>query len=63
MVIVATNHSEFEGADALREIRARAATDCLLVDPWNALGTSQVFAYAIESAEMLGEAGEVDASR
>ena len=49
--------------DALREIRARAATDCLLVDPWNALGTSQVFAYAIESAEMLGEAGEVDASR
>ena len=58
VVIVATNHSEFEGADALREIRARAATDCLLVDPWNALGTSQVFAYAIESAEMLGEAGE-----
>jgi len=24
------------------------------VDPWNALGTSQVFAYAAEVAAMLG---------
>ena len=33
-----------------------AAPDCLLVDPWNALGTAQVFAYAAESAAMLGTA-------
>jgi UDP-N-acetyl-D-mannosaminuronic acid dehydrogenase len=56
VVIVATNHSEYERPDALREIIARAAADCLLVDPWNALGTAQVFAYASESAAMLGAA-------
>jgi UDP-N-acetyl-D-mannosaminuronic acid dehydrogenase len=50
VVIVATNHSEFEGPDALGEIISRAADDCLLVDPWNALGTSQVFVYACEAA-------------
>jgi UDP-N-acetyl-D-mannosaminuronic acid dehydrogenase len=54
VVIVATNHSAFEGRDALNAIVASAAEDCLVVDPWNALGTSQVFAYASESAEMLG---------
>jgi UDP-N-acetyl-D-mannosaminuronic acid dehydrogenase len=53
VVIVATNHSEFEGPDALREIVARATPDCLLVDPWNALGTGQVFVYAAETASML----------
>jgi UDP-N-acetyl-D-mannosaminuronic acid dehydrogenase len=53
-VIVATNHSEFEGPEALREIVARAAGDCLLVDPWNALGTGQVFMYATETAALLG---------
>jgi UDP-N-acetyl-D-mannosaminuronic acid dehydrogenase len=56
VVIVATNHSEYERPDALREILARTAQDCLLVDPWNALGTAQVFAYASESAAMLGAA-------
>jgi UDP-N-acetyl-D-mannosaminuronic acid dehydrogenase len=55
VVIVATNHSEFEGPRALRAILAGAAEDCLLVDPWNALGTAQVFAYATEAAAMLGE--------
>jgi UDP-N-acetyl-D-mannosaminuronic acid dehydrogenase len=54
VVIVATNHSAFEGRDALSAIVASASEDCLVVDPWNALGTSQVFAYASESAEMLG---------
>src|SRR5947209_9656077 len=53
VVIVATNHSEFEGAEALREIVSRAMPDCLLVDPWNALGTSQVFVYAAETAALL----------
>jgi UDP-N-acetyl-D-mannosaminuronic acid dehydrogenase len=54
VVIVATNHSVFEGPEALRTIIEGAAEDCLVVDPWNALGTSQVFAYAAESAAMLG---------
>jgi UDP-N-acetyl-D-mannosaminuronic acid dehydrogenase len=56
VVIVATNHTEFEGPDALRGIVTTASPDCLLVDPWNALGTAQVFAYAAESAAMLGTA-------
>ncbi len=54
VVIVATNHSEFEGPGCLREIRARASEDCLVVDPWNALGTAQVFGYAIEAGVLLG---------
>jgi UDP-N-acetyl-D-mannosaminuronic acid dehydrogenase len=53
VVIVATNHTEFEGPDALREIVAHATPDCLLVDPWNALGTGQVFVYAAETAALL----------
>jgi UDP-N-acetyl-D-mannosaminuronic acid dehydrogenase len=56
VVIVATNHSQFEGPEALRTILGAASPDCLLVDPWNALGTAQVFAYAAESAAMLGTA-------
>jgi UDP-N-acetyl-D-mannosaminuronic acid dehydrogenase len=54
VVIVATNHSAFEGPEALRTIIAGGAEDCLVVDPWNVLGTSQVFAYAAEAAAMLG---------
>jgi UDP-N-acetyl-D-mannosaminuronic acid dehydrogenase len=56
VVVVATNHSEFEGPDALAEIIQRASGDCLLVDPWNALGTGQVFLFASESVALLGEA-------
>jgi UDP-N-acetyl-D-mannosaminuronic acid dehydrogenase len=54
VVIVATNHSEFERPEVLQEILAGAAPDCLLVDPWNALGTSQVFVYASEVAALTG---------
>ena len=54
VVIVATNHPEFEGPACLREIRSRASEQCLLVDPWNALGTGQVFVYATEVAALLG---------
>jgi UDP-N-acetyl-D-mannosaminuronic acid dehydrogenase len=57
VVIIATNHSQFSGAQALRTITAQAADDCLLVDPWNALGTSQVFVYAAECAALLGDSG------
>jgi UDP-N-acetyl-D-mannosaminuronic acid dehydrogenase len=62
VVIVATNHSEFEGPQALQKIIALAAEDCLLVDPWNALRTSQVFVYTAETATLLTRPGEVDTS-
>jgi UDP-N-acetyl-D-mannosaminuronic acid dehydrogenase len=55
VVIVATNHSEFERPDALREILRRVGEECLLVDPWDALGTGQVFVYATEAAALAGE--------
>jgi UDP-N-acetyl-D-mannosaminuronic acid dehydrogenase len=53
-VVVATNHSEFERPETLREIVARSAEECLLVDPWNSFGTSQVFVYAREAVALLG---------
>ncbi|MBV9944333.1 MAG: nucleotide sugar dehydrogenase [Solirubrobacterales bacterium] len=52
VVIVATNHSEFEGPAILSEIVSRAAGDSLLVDPWNALGTGQLFAFSAEAAAL-----------
>ena len=58
VVIVATNHSEFERPETVREIIARASDGCLLVDPWNATGTAQVFLYAGESAALRGAADE-----
>ena len=61
-VIVATNHSEFERPETFREILDLASDDCLLVDPWNSLGTSQVFVYAAEVPAMLDHAAPVDAS-
>ncbi len=54
VVIIATNHSDFEREDAVRDILAGVAPECLLVDPWNALGTAQVFAYAAEATALRG---------
>jgi UDP-N-acetyl-D-mannosaminuronic acid dehydrogenase len=62
VVVIATNHSEFEGPAVLRRIAATASGDCLLVDPWNAIGAAQVFSYVSESAAMLG-VGEPSAAR
>jgi UDP-N-acetyl-D-mannosaminuronic acid dehydrogenase len=62
VVIVATNHSEFERPETLRSILSMASADCLLVDPWNSLGTAQVFLYAAESAALVSGAVQVDAS-
>jgi len=62
VVIVATNHSAFEGSAVLAEIVARASGECLLVDPWDALGTGQVFVYAAETAAMLRAPGALSAS-
>jgi len=52
VVIIATNHSEFERPAALRAILDSVDGGCLLVDPWNSLGTAQVFAFATEAAAM-----------
>jgi UDP-N-acetyl-D-mannosaminuronic acid dehydrogenase len=62
VVIVATNHSEFEHPETLRQILTLAGDRCLLVDPWNGLGTAQVFLYAAESAALLDGATRVDVS-
>lgn len=51
VVVVATNHSEYSTPQALRSI-AELAPDALIVDPWNALGTAQVFAYVAEVAAL-----------
>jgi UDP-N-acetyl-D-mannosaminuronic acid dehydrogenase len=50
-IVVATNHSAYSTPAALRAI-AELAPDALLVDPWNALGTAQVFAYVAEVAAL-----------
>jgi UDP-N-acetyl-D-mannosaminuronic acid dehydrogenase len=59
VVIVATNHSAFETPETLRAIRSLAGDDCLLVDPWNSLGTGQVFLYAAESAALATAPADV----
>jgi UDP-N-acetyl-D-mannosaminuronic acid dehydrogenase len=52
VVVVATNHSAYSTPDALAAIARTAAPDCLVVDPWNAFGAAQVFAYASEVAAL-----------
>ena len=49
-VVVATNHSAFEGR--LADVVDLAATDALVVDPWDCFGSGQVFAYAAEVAAL-----------
>src|SRR3954471_7520780 len=51
-VVVATNHTEFSAPGLLHLIADTAARDCLVVDPWDALGAHQVFAYAAEIAAL-----------
>ena len=52
VVIVATNHSAYSRPETLQAVAERGAADCLVVDPWNALGAGQVFAYASEVAAL-----------
>src|SRR4051795_10780281 len=52
VVIVAANHSAYSTPDSLAAIAELAAADCLVVDPWNAFGAAQVFAYASEVAAL-----------
>ena len=62
VVIVATNHSEFERPETLRNILSLASDECLLVDPWNSFGTAQVFLYAAESLALRDDTADIDAS-
>ena len=52
VVVVAANHSAYSTPDSLAAIGELAAPDCLVVDPWNAFGAAQVFAYASEVAAL-----------
>jgi UDP-N-acetyl-D-mannosaminuronic acid dehydrogenase len=52
VVVVATNHSAFSTPATLETIARSANPDCLVVDPWNALGSGQVFAYTAEVAAL-----------
>jgi len=52
-VVLAANHSEFRTPATLAAISALAADGCLVVDPWNCWGSSQVFAYTAELAPVV----------
>jgi UDP-N-acetyl-D-mannosaminuronic acid dehydrogenase len=62
VVIVATNHSAFEDPTTLQQILALASDDCLLVDPWNSLGTTQLFTYAAEVTALRHRPSPLDVS-
>ena len=49
-IVLATNHPEFLGLQALLRITDRASPEALLVDPWDCFGAAQVFAYTAEIA-------------
>jgi UDP-N-acetyl-D-mannosaminuronic acid dehydrogenase len=56
VVVVAANHAAFAPRATSAAIGALAAPDCLVVDPWNHLGSGQVFAFADELAPLSSEA-------
>jgi UDP-N-acetyl-D-mannosaminuronic acid dehydrogenase len=47
-VIVATNHSAFRTPEALAQIVAGAAPECLIVDPWDCWGFGELFVFTAE---------------
>jgi UDP-N-acetyl-D-mannosaminuronic acid dehydrogenase len=54
VVFVATNHSAFESVEAHAAILELPASGCLLVDPWNSLGSGQVFSYPAKAEREPG---------
>jgi UDP-N-acetyl-D-mannosaminuronic acid dehydrogenase len=52
VIVVATNHSDYSRPQTLGAIIDSAHRDCLVVDPWNAFGHAQVFAYGNEVAAL-----------
>jgi UDP-N-acetyl-D-mannosaminuronic acid dehydrogenase len=57
VVVVAANHAAFATPATRQAIAALASGGCLVVDPWNHLGSGQVFAFAEELAPLSAEAG------
>jgi UDP-N-acetyl-D-mannosaminuronic acid dehydrogenase len=53
-IVVATNHSAFAGH--VPQIVERASSEALVADPWNCLGSGQVFAYVAELPALTPEA-------
>jgi UDP-N-acetyl-D-mannosaminuronic acid dehydrogenase len=51
-VVVATNHDEFGQPGAIATVLERAASGCLVVDPWNVFGSARVFAPVAEVASV-----------
>jgi UDP-N-acetyl-D-mannosaminuronic acid dehydrogenase len=49
-VVIAVNHSEYSRPETLQAIEELTGERCLVVDPWNSLGTAQVFAEVAEIA-------------
>jgi UDP-N-acetyl-D-mannosaminuronic acid dehydrogenase len=46
VVVCATNHSAYSEAATAAALREKTAEGCLLVDPWNAFGTGEIFTEA-----------------
>jgi UDP-N-acetyl-D-mannosaminuronic acid dehydrogenase len=57
VVVVATNHSTYSSSSALASVLSLASDDAVVVDPWNAFGSAQVFAYAAELRALTGARG------
>jgi UDP-N-acetyl-D-mannosaminuronic acid dehydrogenase len=57
VVVVATNHSEYSTPTALASVLSLASDEAVVVDPWNAFGSAQVFAYAAELRVLAGAHG------
>lgn len=45
VVIVAVNHDEFCQPKVMQLIRDSAKKDCLIVDPWDAFGSAEIFTF------------------
>ena len=55
VVVVAANHAAFAASETRAAITALASGGCLVVDPWNHLGSGQVFAFADELAPLSAQ--------
>src|SRR5688572_2674115 len=54
-IVIATNHDEFGHREVLDRICARAAAECLVVDPWNVFGVGRLFAPLRDVAALARE--------
>ena len=62
VVIVATNHSLYSRPETFKNIVDQVTGDCLVVDPWNSFGTSQVFAHVDETEILRSDTESQDRS-